>query len=152
MEVRTITSDDWPVWRELRLKALGDAPEAFGSSLSDWVDANATAWRQRLQDVAFNVIAEDLHAPVGQASGTAVDGDHVELISMWVDASVRGNGVAGMLIEAVCAWAGGMGAAEVRLSVRRSNERAIRSYLSSGFLTAGRAGDDPAEVAMVRTL
>jgi len=42
------------------------------------------------------------------------------------------------------------GATEVRLSVRRSNERAIRLYRRTGFAQVDEPGDEPAGLAMVR--
>ena len=150
--LRVVSPDDWVLWRELRLTALRSAPEAFGSSLADWVDATEDAWRTRLNAVPFNVIAEDNGVAVGQASALTVGDDGAELISMWVDASHRGSGVAAQLIEAVCAWASGTGARQVRLSVRRTNARAIRSYHATGFEVAAAPGDEPAEILMVRSV
>jgi hypothetical protein len=67
------------------MRALADAPEAFGSSLGEWEAADERRWRQRLDDVPFNVIAISDGLPVGQASCTAADEDGcVRLISMWV--------------------------------------------------------------------
>ncbi|HEX5569527.1 MAG TPA: GNAT family N-acetyltransferase, partial [Streptomyces sp.] len=50
IEIRTVTSDDWALWRELRLAALTEAPHAFGSRLADWQGAGdrEERWRARL--------------------------------------------------------------------------------------------------------
>jgi ribosomal protein S18 acetylase RimI-like enzyme len=137
----------------VRLEALADAPGAFSSARSDWEFADEQRWRQRLEVVPFNAIAVLDHADVGQVSGTDLGDDRcVELISMWVSPAVRGTGVADALIEVVSEWARGRGAAGIRLSVRRSNERAQRLYSRAGFVFVDGLGDEPVEVAMVRSL
>lgn len=152
-EVRTLAPDDWRLWRDVRLKALADAPEAFGSTLTDWDAANERRWRRRLEEVPFNVIATINGVAIGQASGTAAGEDgRVELISMWVAPEARGTGAARELVDAVAEWARGVGAVGVRLSVRRANERAIRLYRRAGFIHVDEPGDEPAELAMTRTL
>jgi ribosomal protein S18 acetylase RimI-like enzyme len=135
------------------LKALSDAPHAFGATLADWESADARRWRRRLEEVPFNVIALIDDEAVGQASGTARGADgRAELISMWVAPEMRGTGAADALVEAVSDWARLAGAVAVRLSVRRSNERAIRFYQRAGFAPVDEPGDEPAELTMVRTL
>lgn len=155
VDLRMLLSEDWRLWREVRLLALADAPAAFGATLASWSGAGDTEerWRNRLEDVPLNLVAMDNDLPVGQASGTAVDEiGRVELISMWVSPTMRGTGVAGALIDAVAVWARGAGATGVRLSVRRTNERAVRSYLRNGFRHTDEPGDEPAELAMLRPL
>ena len=152
-EVRTVAPDDWRPRRDVRLRALAGAPEACGSSLAEWATADERRWRQRLEDVPFNVIAISNGLPIGQASGTAAD-DHgrVELISMWVAPEARGTGTARALVDAVTDWARAVDAVGVRLSVRRANKRAIRLYVETGFIRIDEDGDEPAELAMVRPL
>lgn len=153
MEVRAVAPDDWWQWRDVRMRALADAPEAFGSSLAEWEAADERRWRQRLADVPFNVIAVSDGLPVGQASSTTADEDGcVELISMWVAPEARGTGAARALIDAVTEWARRVDAVGVRLSVRRENERAIRVYLGADFIPVDEDGDTPTELAMVRPL
>lgn len=66
--------------------------------------------------------------------------------------STAGDSVADALVDGVIEWAHGLGATEVRLSVRRTNERAIRFYLRAGFLPSDEPAEDPTERAMVRPL
>lgn len=151
-EVRPVPPDDWSLWRDVRLRALADAPEAFGQTLADWEAADEPRWRRRLRDVPCNLVAVRDGAPVGQASGTAVDGrGRAELISMWVAPEARGTGAAAALVDGVAGWARSAGAAGLQLAVRRANERAIRLYRALGFVEV----DEPArpgELAMLRAL
>lgn len=50
IELRVLTPDHWPAWRELRLAALAEAPYAFGSRLADWQGDRdrEQRWRDRL--------------------------------------------------------------------------------------------------------
>jgi ribosomal protein S18 acetylase RimI-like enzyme len=152
-QVRLLSSDDWRIWRDVRLSALAEAPTAFGATLSDWESSDEARWRGRLEDVPFNVIAMLGDDVVGQASGTTLAEDgRVELISMWVAPHARGTETADTLVEAVVGWATENGAVAVRVSVRRANERAIRFYERNGFTAVDEPGDEPEELAMVRPI
>jgi len=41
VEIATLGPEDWELFREIRLRALREAPYAFGSRYDDWVDAVA---------------------------------------------------------------------------------------------------------------
>ncbi|SDY29590.1 Ribosomal protein S18 acetylase RimI [Amycolatopsis xylanica] len=143
ISLRELTPDDWAEWRELRLEALREAPEAFGSTLADWLDAPESRWRGRLVDVPFNVLAEYEGKPAGIASGTAADESAtVQLLSMWVAPFARGQGVADSLLDAVVAWARGLGAARVGLLVYETNERATALYRRHGFVEVSLAAGE----------
>ena len=43
--IRVLAEDDWRLWRDLRLAALAESPDAFGSRLADWQDAGEARWR-----------------------------------------------------------------------------------------------------------
>ncbi|WP_261559274.1 hypothetical protein [Frankia tisae] len=81
-QLRTLVVDDWPVWRELRLAALADAPQAFGSAPADWQGDGDTArrWRARLEAVAVNIVADLDGQPAGMISGDRTGSDTVELM------------------------------------------------------------------------
>ena len=136
MEILRIGPDEWEVFRELRLRALREAPYAFGSRYDDWAEAPETSWRDRLANVPLNLVARMDGELVGMASGVVEDEDGAELISMWVDPAARGSGVAAALIEAVVEWARSAGRATY-LMVRSENARAIAAYARAGFVDLG---------------
>lgn len=153
VEIVRIGPDQWRLFRDLRLRALHEAPAAFGSRYEDWLDASEERWRDRLETVPLNVVACRAGAQVGMASGALDDEGGAELISMWVDPSARGSGVAAALIEAVVAWADAAGRTTY-LMVRSDNARAIAAYTHAGFqdlgIPPGQSPDDPPENRMVR--
>jgi len=150
----TLSSDDWRVWRSVRLAALAEAPEAFGSRSADWVDADEGRWRERLSiPGAIDLVALDggTGIPIGMVTGTPSPrpGAGAELISLWVDPAARGRGVATLLIDAVATWAAAAGASRLELSVMAENESARRTYERNGFAVA--AGSE-VELKMTRAL
>ena len=145
LELRTLESDDWPLWRELRLAALAEAPYAFGSTLAQWQGSGdrEERWRTRLSiPGAHDLVALLDGLPVGMASGVPGEGaENVELISMWVNPTARGKGVGDYLIQAVERWGAERGATTLRLSVMPDNRKATALYERHGFTDTGEPGD-----------
>ena len=139
VEFQAVGPDDWSLWRELRLRALADAPSAFGSTLADWTGPGETEQRrrERLSSVALNLVASLSAKPVGMASATSPVKDEVELISMWVAPEARGRGVGGVLVEAIALWALKQPVARVALDVRKANTEAVKLYQQHDFVDAG---------------
>jgi GNAT superfamily N-acetyltransferase len=130
IDVRAIGADEWPLWRDLRLEALREAPDAFGASLVEWQGEGdtETRWRARLSTVPFNAVAYLDGVPAGMASGTALDEDGTsELISMWVAPFARGHGVGEALVAAVIARAREEGATLLALDVVEGNAPGVRA-------------------------
>jgi GNAT superfamily N-acetyltransferase len=158
IDVRAVGADEWPLWRDLRLEALREAPDAFGASLVEWQGEGdtETRWRARLSTVPFNAVAYLHGVPAGMASGTALDEDGTsELISRWVAPFARGHGVGEALVAAVIRQAREKGARTLALDVVEGNEPARTLYLRCGFLDAGQAGCNPSgqpERRMVRPI
>lgn len=142
LTLRVLSPEDWPVWRDVRLAALADAPDAFKSRLEDWHRGGAKRWRARLESPgSHNVIAFLDGEPVGLASGVPGDGDAAELHSVWVSPLARGRGVANQLIAAVESWATRSSVSTLRLSVIPGNEPAIALYRRHGYQVTGELGD-----------
>ncbi|GDY69378.1 N-acetyltransferase [Streptomyces avermitilis] len=155
--LRTLESDDWPLWRELRLAALTDAPYAFGSTLAEWQGSGdrEERWRTRLSiPGARDLVALLDGLPVGMVSGVpGGEAENVELISLWVNPTARGQGVGDYLIQAVERWGAERGARTLRLSVMPDNRKAVALYERHGFTDTGESGNLlPAGVRRERVL
>ena len=151
--VRELSGDNWAEWRELRLAALREAPEAFSSKLADWQgEADAEQrWRDRLRTVSFNVLADLDGIPAGMVSGHLTEGgDKAELLSMWVSPSARGQGVGDALVKTVVRWSEGRGAEELALRVAAGNEHAMALYERHGFVERPLSEPSECEHEMVR--
>lgn len=145
IEIRVLTPDDWPTWRDLRLSALTEAPEAFGSRLADWQGDGdrEQRWRDRLSiPGSRNLVAVLDGRPVGMASGVpTADPLAPELISMWVHPDARGRKVGHLLIDAIAQWARESGADRLQLAVMPDNARAKALYRRAGFTQTDELGD-----------
>lgn len=144
IELRRLTVGDWPLWRELRLAALAEAPYAFSSRLADWQGEGDTEqrWRARLEiPGAVNFVAVLDGRPAGMASGVPAGDRSAELISMWVSPAARGRGVGDQLVAAVEQWARQVGASVLRLAGAPGNQNAAALYLRNGFRYTGERGD-----------
>jgi ribosomal protein S18 acetylase RimI-like enzyme len=157
LNVRALEGDDWQVFRQIRLAALQDAPEAFASSYGEERDLDEEFWRLRLGR-SSRLLAELDDEPVGIVSvGRAREDDVAELFGMWVVPSQRGRGVAWQLTEAAAEHARGQGRRAVKLWVSTDNGRAVAFFSSYGFRPGNERRpmtNDPevAEVAMVLPL
>lgn len=164
MEIRRIRVDDGSRLRALRLKALADAPTAFGQTLAEAQKRTEEQWTAFARETATSqtdtiFVAEDCGRWCGMA-GAFVQADHpdsVRLVSMWVDPDHRRSGVGAALVEAVAEWAGRRRARSLELWVTESNESARSLYTRQGFVATDQSKPLPSnpalrEVLMVREL
>lgn len=135
VEVRRIREDEADVLRRVRLAALLDTPSAFAKTHAEEAAYDDAEWRRRAGGWAQGTAGATFFArrdgDVLGLVGAHRIGGGTELVSMWVDPSHRGEGVADALVDAVVAWADGEA---VELWVTRGNERAIAFYRRAGFV------------------
>jgi len=153
--VRAIDASAWRTMRDVRLAALRDAPQAFGSSYQQEVGLSREDWLARLARGAnFLAYAAELGpAPAGLVGGFVPQPGMAELVSMWVHPQARGLGVGRALVTAVVRWAAAEGHRDVHLWVTETNEPARRLYERCGFTLTGErqplpSHPDQAEVGM----
>lgn len=150
--VRPAGREDWPLLRAIRLEALVDAPEAFGSTYDGATRLSSHQWRSMIERSRY-FLAERDGEVVGMVSGGFNDrhpGTHW-LYGLYVTPPARGSGAAASLVEAVVAWARGQGASELYLHVTSIAERARAFYDKVGFRPTGErfAMDRDPELIMV---
>ncbi|MEN3275227.1 MAG: hypothetical protein V7631_1017 [Massilia sp.] len=158
--VRPLAAHEWPLYRSLRLRALADAPAAFGSTLAAEQDRADEDWAWRLGLAASSGRDHPLVAEVG---GVAVglawakfdpnEAQLVNLFQMWVAPEARGCGVAAALLDEALAWARSRKARTLQLGVMCGNDAARRLYERAGFVAFGapepaRPGDPRLEQMM----
>jgi ribosomal protein S18 acetylase RimI-like enzyme len=143
MNVERMRPSEWRRVRAIRLRALADTPDAFGSTLNDELNIPDERWSSRLAapDAATFIAVRDDH-DVGLVVGAPIDGD-AGLFSMWVAPEARGEGVGDALVRAVIGWATDRGHERIVLGVGDFNQSAIDLYKRSGFEPTGRRGTLP---------
>ena len=151
--VREVRGDDWPTWREIRLRALADSPSAFGSTSIREVAFTEQDWRRRLAGDGVCVLVEDDGLPVGMGGGFPDLPGFLHVVAMWVDPAHRGRGVGHAVLHGVDAWARRRGL-RLHLDVNTTNATARRSYERFGFAVTGetrplREGSDEVVERMV---
>lgn len=124
MEVRRLGRDDADRLRDVRLRALADAPYAFSSSLEREADLGSKFWEERageseLGEDGVVFMAVDDGQSLGMAGGFFVDEGHkvATLWGVWVEPEARRGGLGQALVEAVAGWARESGAHCLRLAV-----------------------------------
>ena len=160
--IRTLHPDDWPIYRELRLRALADSPQAFCSTHAEEAQRTDDVWAARLAAPALGAYqqgwpfaAEVDGTPVGLA-WVKMEGNHASIYQVWVAPEARGRGVGATLLDAAIGWARARKASELRLDVTSGDGAAARLYRRMGFVDVGApvpmAGRTTFEQAMVLRL
>lgn len=164
VEVRELRDGEGLVWRDLRLEALAESPDAFGSTYEASVQRPEGDWEAMVNATAQNPFATSLVAvidgvPVAMAFCRIDEQDPsvAGLYSMWVMPSWRRRGVARQIVEFALSWMRSRQARIVELAVTEGNEPAIALYTSAGFVDTGRRqpvrpGSTLREIVMRRSL
>jgi RimJ/RimL family protein N-acetyltransferase len=136
MEVRPIREGEGPRLRELRLRALRDAPGAFRSTPELEEPFPPEEWERRGRGV---LIAEDGADWVGMA-GLYVEPDLpaiAKVWGVWVDPRARGQGAGRRLMEGMVELVRSRGHGRAELTVTPDAPEAAALYESLGFRRTG---------------
>ena len=140
LEIKPILPEDWPLLKDVRLRALADAPEAFGTTLAQahaYSDAEWQAKARRFSESppATGCLAFIEGVPCGMASAYPSDKNSraTELTSFWVAPERRGSGVGEAMVTFLAEWAVALGFAMLEADVVEDNTRAQAFYAKVGF-------------------
>ncbi|QNN53327.1 GNAT family N-acetyltransferase [Nocardioides mesophilus] len=136
-EIREATGEDWPLWRELRLRALGESPGAFGSTYERELAFTEAAWRGRLDGVAGPAVLATIGSrTVGMGAGFRDLPGWLHVVAMWTEPELRGAGVGTAVLAWLADWAD-RNQLRLHLDVAQSNPRARQVYERAGFVATG---------------
>jgi ribosomal protein S18 acetylase RimI-like enzyme len=145
MDVINLPIHRWKEYREIRLMALKQDPEAFSSSYADSLKQPDEFWKKRLAEAAAGKRAWLLFA--GQDDkllgmiGAYLEhesADMATIVSVYVVREARGRGISALLMEAILRLLSSAPALqEARLSVNVTQLAAIQLYKRFGFREIG---------------
>jgi GNAT superfamily N-acetyltransferase len=154
MVVRALTTDDYALYRDVRLQALVADPGAFGSTYERESTFTDDEWRERV--VGGDRLASFFVDELDDVEGLAVPGvagtggiffsewdPQPMVVGMWVDPAARGRGSGRRLLDATVAWARQTDATDVMLWVVQDNAPAIALYERYGFVASGKVDTVP---------
>lgn len=124
--VTRIRSDQWRILRDVRLRALEEAPYAFATTLAGGKKRTDRDWQDMARDHAtlsdrayFMAYVGD--NPCGMAGCYRRAADIVVLTAMWVAPEVRGQKIGEQIVCAVIEWAREGGATTLEAWVSENN-------------------------------
>jgi GNAT superfamily N-acetyltransferase len=130
--------------KAIRLRALADAPDAFGTTLEEASANPAEAWTRQVVTLPTFVAVEDgRDVAMVRCTRDQHDADSGWLLSMWVEPEFRRAHVGAVLVDVVVAWARANGITRLVLDVADLNAPAIALYESKGFVPNGKSGSMP---------
>ncbi len=133
--VTRVDPEDWQRLRVVRLAALAESPDMFGSTLAKEQSFDEAEWRRRAARPATFLASRD-DADVGMAGVYEFD-DGWSVMGMWLAPAARGTGVLEALVDACESVAQDAGATTVALGVMEDNPRGRRAYLRLGYEFTG---------------
>lgn len=144
LSIRTLEASEWLKYREIRLRSLADAPEAFCSNFASEEALSPAVWTARLYAAAASradhpLVAELDGSIVGLlwAKADPVHASIVNVFQVWTAPESRGHGVAAALLDKAIAWARSRNADALQLSVTCGDTSAVRLYVRAGFENDG---------------
>jgi len=155
MYIRRLEAHEIGLHRELRLRALQNAPDSFVENFEDATAQPLSYW----ETLTRAVTETGRHAMFLACEGETVHGSSYGLLDaersdaghvggMWVDPASRRQGVGRALLQAVVVWARGLGLKHLILWAPAHSAAAVSLYRQAGFQETGRRQPLPTNPAL----
>jgi ribosomal protein S18 acetylase RimI-like enzyme len=142
--VRRIRPEEWAELRDVRLRALEDSPDSFGSTAVEALRRDDHHWRAWAETGASSpttavFVADGGGKLVGLCGAFLHEDDSriAQIVAMWVAPDLRGRGLADELLDAATRWSIEQDAEDLVLDVTETNQGARRLYERAGFRETG---------------
>jgi ribosomal protein S18 acetylase RimI-like enzyme len=153
--IEPVTPANLSAFKEVRLRALQDTPQAFGSTYAREAAFSDAEWLQRAKrwngETGIGFLAIDDGTPCGIAGAFLNEDDRTRalLVSMWTAPTHRRKAIGRRLVDQVLEWARLRNATTLLLMVTCTNDPAIRFYERLGFTRTGRTEPYPNDPALI---
>ena len=138
--IRRLTRDDVDAYRAIRLEALADYPESYGTSPQSFATRPLEALQAMMDRMAIFGVVTESGALAGIVAYARDDGEREThrgwLLQVYVQPEMRGTGASLALLEAAVEHAR-REVIQLHLMVGAHNAPAIRLYEKAGFRTYG---------------
>lgn len=149
LTIRALLADDWDAWWRLRLRALAEHPDAFGSDLDETLSAGEGVARERFTPTLKDARNQVFGAFAGEGTLVGVAGlvgntrrkmrHRADIWGVYVAPEARGAGIGHRLTAACIDHARQLdGVLQIRLTVASHNTAAVKLYARLGFVRYGR--------------
>lgn len=142
IEVCKLPVDEWRDYKQLRLDALQNSPQAFSATYAQNVERPDSFWQSRLEEASrgyghwlfFAKMNKRLVGMIG-AFTEEDDPQMAHIISVYVIEEARGRGISKMLMSAILSELKKEGLRKAKLGVNTKQIPAIKLYQQFGFRT-----------------
>ena len=141
--IELITQQNAMKLKDVRLRALQDAPTAFSSTYAEEFQLTDDEWLKRAarwtDETSIAYLVVDADSACGIAAGflDKNDATRAHLVSMWVAPTHRRRGIGRELVDKIVDWARLKSARTLMLLVTSNNNPAIGFYQQLGFRMTG---------------
>lgn len=140
IKVVTLEPNQWKKYKDLRLRALKEEPQAYASSYQDNVKHSGQFWKQRLEDavkeqtrwLVFAKLEGKLVGMVGASIEKEIDNVHI--IAVYVVPEERGKGISKLLMNSILSKVkDNKLIKKITVEVNSEQLPALNLYKNSGF-------------------
>jgi ribosomal protein S18 acetylase RimI-like enzyme len=142
--IEPVTQCDAMLLKDIRLRALRDAPSAFSSTYEKESELSDADWAERAAlwsgDRSITYLAKDAGAPCAIAAAYLdhENADQAHLVSMWVAPTHRRLGIGEKMVRKIFDWVRLQNISRLTLLVTSNNDAAIKFYERLGFTMTGK--------------
>lgn len=145
IDIVQLPVEAWRDYRQIRLEALHDAPQAFGSIYQEQLVKPDDYWQSRLEDAAkgenswllFARSGDQLIGIIGafraNSEAEPARGPEATIVSVYVTPAARGRGVSSLLMQGILDVLKEHGFHRVQLGVNIEQAAALGLYQRFGF-------------------